>query len=958
MELENVAEIEVELQESGPAGEQGPPGLSAYEVYLVNGGTLSEKEWLESLKGETGTTGADGKDGVDGKDGYTPVKGVDYFTEEDIASLNIPTKTSQLENDSDFITSEYVNEAIASIDISKEVYTLELSGNYDPKNQFNTTDDDKVRISELITLLKDDANVPIYVKTGNGYGMLFTPNYNINSGQQTSYGYQFLKYNNTNITTYYLCYFGIHGSWNNDVFTCTDAFISTISEYYLSTGTANSSYTPTKSYHPATKKYVDDSVATLGDYVDEQLVNAGGMSEEQIIEMLQTKGFIIIDQDMKGCDWSVANVTNGKAPSIRSREYNTDAYNDFMTRLNTTMNDLKTKGYTDAEIRQRLVIVLRNVYYSGYDLTISGTFVAFSDYTTSTGGNTLRLTGDLKYCKISNNTKKYTAMCYPEITLYYGGDYFNDTIFDINLKYIYLDEEVKNVARQYDFYENKLDFSKYTYQYIVDNNVNDETSEYYAAPIDNVTFGQALYLEVFLLNGFTGSDETGLNIFVSRENATTPSGFYLDYKEICKTGSSATKNFFAISASTTALYIGFSKTTTEAQYNMFRENSQLMLTVGTTAVDRYKPYQEEGPVATKKYVDEQLANIDAPDIDLSEYATTSYVDENSVPIYLFTNTDGLPNITESSPTLGIIIGDAIRDVIKNAYDKGIAKFIIKMYYAKSTVTNFYGRCIELYFTISGTTITLVNRYVMSPYSGGYTRYLVTNNIRVVDGEIKGDSSNKLFVIKYLGDYKDVSGAIVTEDYVNNAVLGAKGSQIYQLNLTDSVSTSGRYLTTAELSAFQTICNEVLASNDSKAQLKLYLKGNKCVGFMEPSIEYTTATTFYDVIKSSQKKLQGKLACTTPPANTSYAFIDATFNITGTYNSTSNTISVTNVHVQINLNNHVYNVMAMSSFVKGSDVLKKTNTTSFTPTGDYHPATKKYVDDAIASSITSVLEGEY
>ena len=31
-------------------------------------------------------------------------------------------------------------------------------------------------------------------------------------------------------------------------------------------------------------------------------------------------------------------------------------------------------------------------------------------------------------------------------------------------------------------------------------------------------------------------------------------------------------------------------------------------------------------------------------------------------------------------------------------------------------------------------------------------------------------------------------------------------------------------------------------------------------------------------------------------------------------------------------------------VKDSDVLTKTNTSSFTPTGDYQPATKKYVDD--------------
>lgn len=41
-----------------------------------------------------------------------------------------------------------------------------------------------------------------------------------------------------------------------------------------------------------------------------------------------------------------------------------------------------------------------------------------------------------------------------------------------------------------------------------------------------------------------------------------------------------------------------------------------------------------------------------------------------------------------------------------------------------------------------------------------------------------------------------------------------------------------------------------------------------------------------------------------------------------------------------------------------EILTTTNTTSYTPTSDYHPANKKYVDDAIASAITTVLAGEY
>lgn len=49
-------------------------GLSAYEVWLEQGNTGTEQDYLNSLKGETGENGKDGK---------TPVKGEDYFTEED-----------------------------------------------------------------------------------------------------------------------------------------------------------------------------------------------------------------------------------------------------------------------------------------------------------------------------------------------------------------------------------------------------------------------------------------------------------------------------------------------------------------------------------------------------------------------------------------------------------------------------------------------------------------------------------------------------------------------------------------------------------------------------------------------------------------------------------------------------------------------------------------------------------
>lgn len=45
---------------------------------------------------------------------------------------------------------------------------------------------------------------------------------------------------------------------------------------------------------------------------------------------------------------------------------------------------------------------------------------------------------------------------------------------------------------------------------------------------------------------------------------------------------------------------------------------------------------------------------------------------------------------------------------------------------------------------------------------------------------------------------------------------------------------------------------------------------------------------------------------------------------------------------------------MNLATKG-EVLTKTNIYSYTPTQNYHPATKKYVDDAIATAIAAALE---
>lgn len=80
-------------------------GESAYQVAVRNGFEGTEEAWLESLRGESGEQGPQGEQGLQGErgpqgepgpqgltgaageNGYTPVKGVDYFTDEDITNI-------------------------------------------------------------------------------------------------------------------------------------------------------------------------------------------------------------------------------------------------------------------------------------------------------------------------------------------------------------------------------------------------------------------------------------------------------------------------------------------------------------------------------------------------------------------------------------------------------------------------------------------------------------------------------------------------------------------------------------------------------------------------------------------------------------------------------------------------------------------------------------------------------
>ena len=63
--------------QQGESGENGKDGISAYQVWLNEGNTGTEQDFLDSLKGTPGKDGVDGENGVDGRDGEPGKNGAD-----------------------------------------------------------------------------------------------------------------------------------------------------------------------------------------------------------------------------------------------------------------------------------------------------------------------------------------------------------------------------------------------------------------------------------------------------------------------------------------------------------------------------------------------------------------------------------------------------------------------------------------------------------------------------------------------------------------------------------------------------------------------------------------------------------------------------------------------------------------------------------------------------------------
>lgn len=102
-------------------GADGKDGVSLSHEWV--GTTLkitsASGESSADLSGERGADGERGENGKDGEDGYTPVRGLDYMTDEDIALIVANVE----ENLTDRATKEYVDKAAEEAASSSYAYT-------------------------------------------------------------------------------------------------------------------------------------------------------------------------------------------------------------------------------------------------------------------------------------------------------------------------------------------------------------------------------------------------------------------------------------------------------------------------------------------------------------------------------------------------------------------------------------------------------------------------------------------------------------------------------------------------------------------------------------------------------------------------------------------------------------------------------------------------------------------
>ena len=259
--------------------------------------------------------------------------------------------------------------------------------------------------------------------------------------------------------------------------------------------------------------------------------------------------------------------------------------------------------------------------------------------------------------------------------------------------------------------------------------------------------------------------------------------------------------------------------------------------------------------------------------------------------------------------------------------------------------------------------------------------------------ITNEGDTKQVAISKLGDI------LATKEYVNKTIseLADMGFTpvIVESLPTENIQTNTIYMILSEDGEGKNIYEEWMYINnvweqvgssgvnaakfdDDQGLKRFYLTGNPSFSALSETIGKTTTlgasiveTTqrAYDEMEVGEKAIiimthptYGLFKCyATKASETSFTFVDSyVVNATQIYSFRIMPVTISDGVLSFKNN---YTGTATKTHIADSNkvyanFLSKTNTTSYTPSANYHPATKKYVDNAITSAITIALESDY
>lgn len=366
----------------------------------------------------------------------------------------------------------------------------------------------------------------------------------------------------------------------------------------------------------------------------------------------------------------------------------------------------------------------------------------------------------------------------------------------------------------------------------------------------------------------------------------------------------------------------------------------------------YTPTENYNP-ATKKYVDDALANIDVSFDDVYIVTCSHRFDNDS-----FTITDD-GSITEMMNTYwpkylansnqgGLVIWKdytgATNGTTLIGYMRGAEIYIQWPWTSQNNglVNKPYGSVGVV--TITGSWDSSTETYTLTKAVWNRTNYVPTKDWNPANKKYVDDNKYTLPVAsaETLGGIKIGENLTIDE----NGVVSASGETIPYAYAEYGFFTGGN----------RQITDTVFIANVENLITKYLDKSKtiKRIGAFTDSQSTNTNPVY--MTYSCYDKITTSMTSFTFHGDTSsfvvyngeYQIVSSAITVSGTWSG--NQFHITTCNIKGMTNNAV--------IATSSTALLKNNTTAYTPTGDYNPATKKYVDDSISSAITDALGGSY